>query len=147
MAQLSSQSFASLDPDLASIAARAAVEVDALIKMRGVGQTYLARLADVMTEAFGEEPALAGGACRFLDPIDTDVMFRTLREARPRELTSYDALRTASLELAQRLREPNAIASQPGLDDLRRFCVALSKHALVTSHRRDEPMGSRVNKR
>jgi hypothetical protein len=147
MTDLGSQPFASLDPDLPSIAARAAVEVDAIINAKNVGAVNLARLADVMTRAFGGESATTGAAARFLDPIETDVMYRTFQDARPRDLNSYDALRAASLDLAKRLRETTSPGTPPALEDLKRFCLALSKHALATTYSRDESVGARTHKR
>jgi hypothetical protein len=146
MAQTAAQPFASLDPNLPSIAARAAVEVDALIRSKSIGSANLGRLADVMISAFGDSAASAGVA-RFLDPVATDVMFRTFQDAKPRELTSYEALRAASLELANRLRGTNAPSSPEALEDLKRFCLALSRHALATTYIRDDSLGVRSHKR
>lgn len=140
------QPFASLDPELSSIAARAAVEVDALIHLRDVGSANLARLADAMTSAFGEAPPQAGPV-RFLDPVATELMLRTLQDARPTNLNSYEALRAASLELARHLRATSPANNKETLEDLKRFCLALSKHALATSYSRDESQGAKIHRR
>lgn len=147
MAKPATQHFASLDPDLPSIAARAAVEVDALLASKNVGHKNLARLADVMVTAFGQESPTANNTKRFLDPIATDVMLRTLHDARPAELTTYDALRTASLDLAERLRQTDSVTSNDALRDLKTFCLALSRHALATSYHRNESSGANAYKR
>lgn len=147
MNQVAAQPFASLDPDLPSIAARAALEVDALIRSKDLGHTNLTRLADVMTSAFGGEPSNVGAATRFLDPVATDVMFRTWQDASPARLTSYDSLRSASLDLVKALRDTGSPHESEALENLKRFCLALSRHALATSYGPEDAIGTNSHKR
>src|SRR4051794_20677005 len=96
--------YRGLDPDLPSIAALAAAEVDELINQRHSEIENLKRLADVLQTSF-DSSNMQAGAKRFLDPISTNVFVNSLRDARQAKLSSYDELAQASLELASQMEK------------------------------------------
>jgi hypothetical protein len=135
-----------LDPDLPSIAALAAADVDGLIQFRGSQVNNLERLAQVLTTSF-ENCSGQGSARRLLDPISTDVVASTFRDARQASMSSYDELAHVSLELADEMRRA---ADAPGNDlllQLKEFCLALSKYALASKEGFDSTMNGPDYKR
>jgi hypothetical protein len=120
-----------LDPDLPSIAALAAAEVDELIQHRGSEVSNLQRLAQVLTTSF-ESSTVHGTTRRLLDPISADVVASTFRDARQASMSSYDELAHVSLELAEQMRIAANSLSNELLTQLKKFCLALSKYALAS---------------
>jgi hypothetical protein len=140
MQNSSALAYRGLDPDLPSIAALAAAEVDDLIHCRQSAVSNLQRLAQVLTNSF-ETPAELGGAKRFLDPISANVVASTLRDARQTPMSSYDELAKVSLQLAEQMRRTATATTVDILPQLKQFCLGLSKYALASK----EGLDSMVN--
>jgi len=124
--------FRSLDPDLPSIAALAAAEVDGLIRRRQSDLQHLGRLAELLTTTFAT-PERSGGARHLLDPVSANVFASARRDALASSVSSYDELAHASLELAEQMKGASARIDEEVLAQLKRFCLALSRHALASS--------------
>jgi hypothetical protein len=120
-----------LDPDLPTIAALAAAEVDELIHHRESEVHNLQRLAHFLTTSF-ENQRGHGGARRFLDPVSADVVASTLRDARQLPMSSYTELAQVSLQLAEQMRSAANAHADDLLPQLKRFCLALSRYALAS---------------
>jgi hypothetical protein len=123
--------FYKLDPDLPSIAALAAAEVDEVIHKRNTAFENLSRLAKLLSTSFdgtNRQP----GSKRLLDPVSINVVVSTLREAHASKLSSYDELADASLKLANQMKDITEINNEPLLTELKRFCLALSKYSLAS---------------
>lgn len=123
--------FRGLDPDLPSIAALAAAEVDGLIRHQPSGFDNLGRVAQLLTSLF-ERPPHGGGAMRLLDPISASVFASTWRDARA-AINSYDELASASLDLAEQMKRAQGSGIDIPLPMLKRFCLALSRYALASA--------------
>ena len=72
--------FRGLDPDLPSIAALAAAEVDGLIRRQQSDLQNLGRLAEVLTTTFATAEH-SGGARHLLDPVSANVFASARRDA------------------------------------------------------------------
>src|SRR5262245_21456783 len=92
--------FRGLDPNLPTIAALAAAEIDDLIGNRAQDFSNVSLLADLLRKSFQPSQQLGGSTKQLLDPVSTDVFTRTLRQAGNQTLASFDDLAKASLELA-----------------------------------------------
>lgn len=128
--------FRGLDPDLPSIAALAAAEVDGLIRRQQSDLVNLGRLAQLLTASF-ERPSSSAGVKYLLDPVSANVFASTWRDARSTSISSYDDLANASLELAEQMRKAANTSSDPVLTHLKRFCLALSRYALASAESLD----------
>jgi hypothetical protein len=125
--------FRGLDPDLPSIAALAAAEVDGLIRRQQSDLQNLGRLAEVLTTTFATAEH-SGGARHLLDPVSANVFASARRDALASAVSSYDELAHASLELAEQMKGASArVDDDDVLARLKRFCLALSRHALANS--------------
>lgn len=123
--------FYGLDPDLPSIAALAAAEVDEVIHKRSTAFENLKRLAQLLSTSF-DRTNRQQGSKRLLDPVSMNVVVSTLRDAHASKLSSYDELADASLQLANQMKEVTENDNEPLLVDLKRFCLALSKYSLAS---------------
>jgi hypothetical protein len=123
--------YRGLDPDLPTIAALAAAEVDELIHHRQSEVHNLERLAHFLTSSF-ESRRDPGGVKRFLDPISADVVASTLRDARQLPMSSYTELAQVSLQLAEQMRSAANAHTDDLLPQLKSFCLALSRYALAS---------------
>lgn len=133
MPSLHAAEYRGLDPELPTIAAFAAAEVDELLRDRASPVNYLQRLSQLLATSFERRPGDCGPR-HFLDPISANVVASTLRDASSATgLSSYDELARASLQLAGQMKAASPTANRQLLIDLKRFCLALSKHALASS--------------
>jgi hypothetical protein len=135
-----------LDPDLPSIAALAAADVDELIQHRESPANNLHRLAQVLTTSF-ESSTVQGSTRSLLDPISADVVASTFRDARQASMSSYDELAQVSLELAEQMRRATNSPSGDLLPQLKKFCLALSKYALASKEGFESTMNTPDYKR
>ena len=142
----SAPQFRGLDPDLPSIAALAAAEVDGLIRHEHSELRNLSRLAQVLTSSF-QESAGGSGARFLLDPVSTNVFAATWRDANSASLNSYDELAKASLELADQMKGASGGMEDPVLTHLKRFCLALSRYALANAEGFDGALNAPEYKR
>ena len=124
--------FRGLDPDLPSIAALAAAEVDGLIRRQQSDLQHLGRLAEVLTTTFANAER-SEGARHLLDPVSANVFASARRDALASAVSSYDELAHASLELAEQMKGASARVDDAVLTQLKRFCLALSRYALASS--------------
>jgi hypothetical protein len=122
--------FRGLDPDLPSIAALAAAEVDGLIRRQQSDLQNLGRLATVLTTTFAES-GHSSGSRHLLDPVSANVFASARREALASSVSSYDELANASLELAEQMKRASERVDDAVLAQLKRFCLALSRYALA----------------
>lgn len=132
MADLHASEYRRLDPDLPSIAALAAAEVDGLLNHRASSVSNLKRLSQLLATSFATQ-ADSYSVRRFLDPIGVSVVVSTLRESECARTDSYDKLAEASLRLANQMDHATDDGSEQFLTTLKRFCIALSKHALASN--------------
>jgi hypothetical protein len=146
MSSLHAVAYHGLDPDLPSIAALAAAEVDELIQHRGSEVSNLQRLAQVLTTSF-ESSTAQGSARRLLDPISADVVASTFRDARQASMSSYAELAHVSLELAEQMRIAANSHANELLPQLKKFCLALSKYALASKEGLESTMNTPDYKR
>jgi hypothetical protein len=146
MTNPSNAEYRGLDPELPSIAALAAAEVDELLHERPSPVSHLQKLSRLLANSFAVQP-LEFGPRHFLDPISTNIVASTLRDANSTRLSSYDELAKASLELADQMKDASPAASRQRLIDLKRFCLALSKHALASSGTSDQATSISDHKR
>jgi hypothetical protein len=128
--------FRGLDPDLPSIAALAAAEVDGLLRHEPSQLQNLGRLAQLLTASF-DQAAPGGGQRHLLDPVSANVFASSWRDARATSLSSYDELAKASLELAEQMKQASDKAGDAHLGLLKRFCLALSRYALASAESLD----------
>jgi hypothetical protein len=131
MPSLQPAEFRALDPDLPSIAALAAAEVDDLIHHRQSAVNNLKKLSALLAKSFERGEGQVGSKY-FLDPNSVNVVVSTLRDAHAGGLSSYDELAETSLRLAGQMRAATNIVEEPLLANLKRFCLALSKHSLAS---------------
>jgi hypothetical protein len=146
MTSLPNAEYRGLDPELPSIAALAAAEVDELLHERPTQVSHLRKLSRLLANSFELNP-LERGPRHFLDPISTNVVVSTLRDASSTRLSSYDELAKVSLELANQMKDASSAANRHLLIDLKRFCLALSKHALASSGTSDQTASISDHKR
>ena len=127
--------FTSLDPDLPSIAALAAAEIDDVLRDRHSGLGNVSRLAEVLRASFSESSQSTSGARKLLDPISAGVFTRTFRDAQQSNMNSYEELAKVSLALAEQLKTAADIVDSSLLEGIKSFCLALSKYALASKER------------
>lgn len=131
MNNATSTAYRSLDPDLPSIAALAAAEVDALIQKRPSQSENLRKLADLLTVSFGDFKQ-QGQVRRMLDPVSTTVFANTFRDASHAQVNTYDELATSSLDLAKKMSGAVNMSAEDLLGQLKQFCLALSRYSLAS---------------
>jgi hypothetical protein len=128
--------FQSLDPDLPSIAALAAAEIDALIRRQQTSIENVGRLAVVLSQWFGQS-GKPMEARRLLDPVSTTMFAKTIMDSHKTSFQSYNDLADITSNLAQQMNHIAEVESDSLLSTMKDFCLALSRYALASKGRID----------
>lgn len=138
MSTVFSSEFRGLDPNLPTIAALAAAEIDDLISNRAQQIENVSLLANLLRTSFQATSQVGGGAKQLLDPVGTDVFARSLRYSSNQNLASLDDLAKLSLDLATKMTSVADHKDASLLEELKKFCIVLSRYALSSKERLDD---------
>lgn len=131
--------FRELDPNLPTIAALAAAEIDDLLSNRAPHLDNVSAVAHLLRASFQtSQQHPENGIKQLLDPVSADVFTRTLRDANNTNLRSFEDLAKASLELASNMTAVGGHADRGLLTELKNFCLALSRYALSSKEHMDD---------
>ena len=138
-----SQFSTDLDSELPSVAALAAAEVDDLINNETTELIYLSKLSGIFDKIFLIGDPDRGTSSRLLDPIGTSVMSRSISDSLGSQLQTYEDLVNAADKLADEIRkvgerDQKILASAALLNQLKTFCLSLSKYALASKEKIDK---------
>jgi len=133
----SKQSFHVSDPELAFVAANAAIEIDDLINGETSGLENVSILSEKLKNTLGKGGGSDTGVRSFIDPISTDVFSKAFATSHNFNIGSNDVLYQKIEELADELSSlESSDESLPVI--IREFCVALSKYSLAIENSHDE---------
>lgn len=128
--------FQSLDPDLPSVAALAAAEIDALIKSQQTSFDNVGRLSVVLSDWFGRTSQQIE-ARRLLDPVSTTIFAKTIMDSHKTSFQSYKDLANITSALANQMNHISEVENDDLLRIMKDFCIALSRYALASKGRID----------
>ena len=111
-------------PDLAALASQAAITLDRKARGIDVPVDSVHRLVEFLRGTV--EAPLPGNAARLLDPLTADVLSRAFAAG---ELHGIPQLKEKANEVIERLEAVREQTEKQALEELRDFCIALSRSA------------------
>jgi len=135
VAEVSAQeALRALDPGLPLLAARAAIELDSLLRKQTTGLEATKGLALRLSRSF--EGAQEGPGPHFLvDPPTETLVTRAFRQAHwAGSVQTVSELATEASKLAASLQNTTKDSDPKTLEDARAFCAALAESAALYGH-------------
>lgn len=137
------------DTDLPSVAAMAAAEIDNLLRAKPSAFEYLGLLNAKISSLFVNDDS-HGTQRNLIDPVATGILARSLHDARGETLRSYEDLVSASKELSRQIESleeggantQSIAADESVLVSLKEVCLQISRYALASREKFEEPFGS-----
>ncbi len=137
--------FGELDPNLPTIAAMAAAEIDTIQRRKKTKLLYLQKLADLLsvsiTESCGDDQSQ--NTLRLLDPVSSGVISKAVTEYKASKPESYEEVKRISEDLAKEMHNVQDATDPQILDKIKIFCLAISRYALAS---RKTPNHKRISK-
>lgn len=131
-AAIAKNGFHVMDPDLAFIAASAAVEVDNLIHGRSAGLENVIELSNLLGDSIVSGNQNGNHIKTLMDPLSTDVFTKAYSASYKSSLHTLEELGEKAAELSKELA---GVKTEPDrLEMLRDFCVELSRYSSATRH-------------
>ena len=143
MSATEKREFGELDPNLPTIAALAAAEIDAIQQEKPTDAAHLRQLAGVLSATLTSSPENSSDSMlRLLDPVASGVISKAVTDFASSKPESYDDVVRISADLAKEMQSVDAIDPKL-LAKLKVFCLAISRYSLAS---RKTPNQKRVSK-
>jgi len=142
VADVKAEALRALDPGLPLLAARAAIELDTLLRKRETSLEATKQLALLLGQSF-EHAEEGSGQHSLVDPPTEALVARAFRQAHGAgSMQTVTDLVTEASKLADSLRKTNKDSDQKAVESARAFCAALAESAAlyVQSQRSQVPM-------